>query len=498
MQGDEFESRLRQDLPRGHAAQPKSAGRERGLFARWLTPEEMTGEKWSHEGGLLLGRRAGRLIGWKDDRHVMTIAGSRAGKGVSLIIPNLFRYEGSALVVDPKGENAAETAAWREEGLGQDVHVLDPFDVSGRPCSSFNPLAELDAEYPHLIEDAGLFADALITHPDRGEKHWTESAQALLRALILLVAGEDETRRNLITVRKLLMLSGEKIRDRQFAAAQKGQELAGQEALIQLLRAEVNRSYGHICVGLAEQLSAMGDNERGSVLSSARTQTQWLDDERIADVLCRSDFDIANLKRRKTTIYLCLPAMRMGTHARWFRLMILLALSVMERTRTKPSAPVLFVLDEFPVLGHMQAIETAAGLMAGFGVKLWAIMQNVGQLKQHYDKAWQTFMANAGVITAFGVTDQETLKVLSDKLGHMRMAEKVSTGAVGTALLSGAAPFREDHHNVPLLAEPEIELVFARDEKRVLILGAGLRPAVAERVQYYDPWFREFYRSKAN
>ena len=38
MQADEFENRLRQELPRGHAAQAKSTGRERGLFARWLTP----------------------------------------------------------------------------------------------------------------------------------------------------------------------------------------------------------------------------------------------------------------------------------------------------------------------------------------------------------------------------------------------------------------------------------------------------------------------------
>jgi hypothetical protein len=38
MQAEEFETRLRQDLPRGQAAQAKSAGRERGLFARWLTP----------------------------------------------------------------------------------------------------------------------------------------------------------------------------------------------------------------------------------------------------------------------------------------------------------------------------------------------------------------------------------------------------------------------------------------------------------------------------
>ncbi len=113
MQADEFENRLRQDLPRGHAAAPKSVGRERPLFARWLTHSEMTGPQWDPKSGLLLGRRDGRIIGWNDDRHVMTIAGSRAGKGVSLIIPNLLLYEGSALVIDPKGENARITAGRR-------------------------------------------------------------------------------------------------------------------------------------------------------------------------------------------------------------------------------------------------------------------------------------------------------------------------------------------------------------------------------------------------
>ncbi|MGO9170782.1 MAG: hypothetical protein ACLP7P_02285 [Rhodomicrobium sp.] len=34
MQADEFENRLRQDLPRGHVAQAKPTGRERGLSAR--------------------------------------------------------------------------------------------------------------------------------------------------------------------------------------------------------------------------------------------------------------------------------------------------------------------------------------------------------------------------------------------------------------------------------------------------------------------------------
>jgi len=75
---------------------------------------------------------------------------------------------------------------WRRcaAGLGQEVHVIDPFGESGLPCSSFNPLATLDATSPDVVEDIGLFADALITHSEQGERHWTESAQGLKGAPI--------------------------------------------------------------------------------------------------------------------------------------------------------------------------------------------------------------------------------------------------------------------------------------------------------------------------
>lgn len=121
MADGDFEAKLRADLPRGHAVRPKSSGREHALFARWLTSTEMTGDLWQPEGWLLMGRRDGRLIGWRDDRHVMTIAGSRAGNGVSLIIPNLLFYGGSALVIDPKGENARITAGRRGRGTAAGV-----------------------------------------------------------------------------------------------------------------------------------------------------------------------------------------------------------------------------------------------------------------------------------------------------------------------------------------------------------------------------------------
>ena len=73
----------------------------------------------------------------------------------------------------------------------------------------------------------------------------------------------------------------------------------------------------------------------------------------------------------------------MGTHGRWLRLMIGLFLERMQRNLKPPAcgAPVLFLLEEFFTLGPMPSIEKAAGYAAGFGVKLWAILQDLQQLK---------------------------------------------------------------------------------------------------------------------
>jgi type IV secretory pathway TraG/TraD family ATPase VirD4 len=88
---DAFETQLQRDLPRGRVERPAVGTGERGRFARWLKPEELTGKDWNYEqGGLLLGRRAGRLIGWKDDRHVFMVAGNRSGKGRSFLINYLL------------------------------------------------------------------------------------------------------------------------------------------------------------------------------------------------------------------------------------------------------------------------------------------------------------------------------------------------------------------------------------------------------------------------
>ena len=200
----DFEQELQKELPRGVVGQPGAL-----VDAMWLEPAKLTGPQWQYRtasdqiGGLVLGYRDGRGIGTLDNRHVLTVAGSRGGKGVSLIVPNLLLYDGSVLAIDPKGELARITARARRE-KGQKVVVLDPFGESGiTPKGRFNPLDELDAEHPNVKDDAALIADALIIGNDR-DPHWTDSARILIKALILFTLTLPESDRHLITVWRLL------------------------------------------------------------------------------------------------------------------------------------------------------------------------------------------------------------------------------------------------------------------------------------------------------
>jgi len=103
-----------------------TANEIRALYKNW--PESMA---FGH---------LGRPVFLKTDKHVLIMASTRSGKGVSLIIPHLLRYEGSAFVLDPKGENAKATGRTRAV-LNDVVHVLDPFGITGKPQSRFNPLS---------------------------------------------------------------------------------------------------------------------------------------------------------------------------------------------------------------------------------------------------------------------------------------------------------------------------------------------------------------------
>jgi type IV secretion system protein VirD4 len=456
--------------------------------------------------------RGGQAVGYGDNRHAVLCAGSRAGKGRSCLIPTLLEYGGSVLALDPKGELADITARWRgdaQKGLGQRVCVVDPFGVTADRLKPFrvgyNPMtllrlktrAELAAgEKDTTIEDAGLIADALVGGEGHHDPHWDDSARTLIEGLLLHVAtwGGYANDRNLPMVRDVLM--------RRVSHTREGGEVPedGDDKKDKLLKREMLANADRLAeqgfVDVADVIEGAANdyfdrppNERGSVLSTARRHTKFLDYPPLRESLRHSGFDLRDLKRapKGLTIYLCLPAGRMGTCSRWFRLFVNLALQAMEDEPTMPAIPVLAVLEEFHVLGAMRQLEVAAGMIAGFGMKLLIVLQDLTQLKRHYKDGWETFLGNAGVMVFFGNSDLTTLEFISKRCGTTSMIVDRQSDVTSTQQVGGQTGKSWSLEVRELLTPEEAARLFGRDnkEQRALVIRAGQPTAmVVQRVKY--------------
>jgi type IV secretion system protein VirD4 len=165
----------------------------------------------------------------------------------------------------------------------------------------------------------------------------------------------------------------------------------------------------------------IGDGRtQSTILSTAQTQTDWLDSRPIKASLSAGAFDFATLKDTPTTVYLILPPNRLATHATWLRLMIASVLQPLLRSVRPAKVPVLMMLDEFAQMGHISVIENNMGLMREYGVKLWPILQDLTQLKDLYAGRWESFVGNAGVLQSFAPQDETTRDYLS-KLSGQRL-----------------------------------------------------------------------------
>jgi type IV secretion system protein VirD4 len=155
--------------------------------------------------------------------------------------------------------------------------------------------------------------------------------------------------------------------------------------------------------------------------------------------LARDGINFADLKRRPITVYVILPAERLETHSVWLRLVIITAL----RSLFKPGGlPTTFMLDEFAQLGHLKPIEAAFGLVRGYGVQVWPVLQDLNQLKDLYEKRWETFVGNAGVVQGFGPNDSSTAEWMSLRAGETTLVAKGfnqggSSGARGESSSDG-------------------------------------------------------------
>ncbi|WP_439926218.1 type IV secretory system conjugative DNA transfer family protein [Nitrobacter sp. JJSN] len=354
-------------------------------------------------------RTPDEYVHWDGVGHLMTLAPTRTGKSETTIVPNLLRYRGAAVVLDPKGELFQLTSAWRQREVGP-VYRISPFEAQSH---SYNPIAHVRDE-----GEARSLADVLIPDDLQASGFFKKDAVAFMTALIQFIRETTPAHlqclalvRHLSTSKdRLLNVAAEmvkfsnipNVRDAGDAILSKSKDV-GLPSLIATLNAELS------CFGL--------DNVR-----------------RVTE---RNDFDFRTIKRDNATVYIQVPLAHMNSYAPFVRTLLTSALDAQLDTPAS-QYQALFVLDEFLALKTFQKFQDAIRTHASYGVRLWFFLQELAELERLYPTSWKGFF-NTSVKQFFGTDETFTGEIISKQLGETTVAYENSsvTGNVNSTTSPG-------------------------------------------------------------
>jgi type IV secretion system protein VirD4 len=344
---------------------------------------------------------------------MITLGPPGSGKGMTLLVPNLARLNRSILVIDPKGELAAITGKHRRK-FGP-VIVLNPFGVllESSPfkflkSEGFNPISALNPASDLFVDDAASIAEGLI-RIDEHQPYFGEGARALIAASLMHLRRTVGANASFDMMRKMIC-----------APTQYGTDKRGKTDIVGGFLKDVEDMARCGFVPIENKVGRFLSSTEGltECISTAISQTDFLDSPPISRDLVGGHVDFAAMKRKTVTVYVILPARELDKHANWLRLVVTTALNALTSSPPTERPPVLFMLDEFAQLGYIRAIENAMGMVRGYGVQIWPILQDATQLQAIYRDRWETFLGTAGMISAFTPNDMTTAKYLSERSGQ--------------------------------------------------------------------------------
>jgi len=432
--------------------------------------------------GIFLGRYQEGLLYRRDlyypgENHCLTVGAAGSGKGTSVVVPNLLLNPESMVVTDVKGELHAMTAQYRREVMGHDIVVINPFhetlsDELGItiPDDGYDPAGGLVRPGPTVKDDAELLASLLLPKPansDAKSDFFIGAGQQELTAGMIDIIRRGQ-RLTLPGLRAWLMALPETYEAQLLAMAEStafnglAREM-GSRLLSTLTNAPQQFAGGHACaedaLRLYDSFGPMG-----------------------AHVSRGDGFSFEIMKERPTTVYVILPSDRGVTHAAWMNLVVSSAIELVGRDRTNKR--VTFLMDELANLGYLPNLLRGMAQYRAQGVRVHGCIQQVSQIRRLYGaEGWRDMVGLCDVVQAFGVTEYETCKLLSDMAGQTTV-EDVSQNlapAMAQGLSHASLSYSARRAGVPLL-RPEDIRGMAPDKQ--LIFYRNMPPLIAEKVDY--------------
>lgn len=468
---------LRRDYRRIDRQRRESAtthGRARRADASDIKRFGLAGSNGIFLGQYKTGRRRGIDVWYPGENGGLTIGPPGSGKAVCGSIVNLLLNTETIICHDPKFELYAVTAQHRREAMGHDIVLLCPHhatlstelgidlrDTGYNPCS-------IVRDGPTLKDDIEMLASMLLPSPGHANpqaEFFALSGQRceIAAALYLKVSGQPLS----LPAMNAWLMAGPATLEKQLGEMMKSTALNG----------IVSEIGGKLLSTLAN-----APEEFQGGLSSAQNALRIYDGwGPLGKHVSRNEFNPASIKRRPTTVYIGLPSDFGVTHAPWINVALSTLLEAVGRDRT--NARVTVLLDELGTIGYLPNLLRSMALYRAQGLRVHGYIQQISQIRRLYGpEGWRDLVGLCDFIQAFGVTDYETCKLLSDMMGHATV-EDVNQTLRPSALGMSAADlsYGQSRTGQPLMRPEDIRTLPSHQQ---LIFYRNMPPLVADKVDY--------------
>ncbi|QND44596.1 type IV secretory system conjugative DNA transfer family protein (plasmid) [Rhizobium lusitanum] len=401
-------------------------------------------------------------VRYSGDSHFFVNGPSRSGKGRGFVMPNLLEYEGSVIVLDVKLENYTLTGPARM-AMGQRCYVFAPGSAHSH---RWNPL-DFVRDWPERSTDLINLAATLLPIGEKEEAYWKQTARGLLAGALgyVLESASMEGRRNLRSVLRLLSTG------RPFSAML--QEIIDNEPELD-----------QFILGSFRQHLGRDEEQRPSFEGHVTTALAAFNNLLIAEACSASDFDIRNLRRKPFSLFIAAPVSDFGTVEPIIRLLIQQIHDVMLRSLPGAEEPhkILMMLDEFYQFERLPEIIKRAPLVAGYGLTIALVAQNIPQIDERYGQQTRNaLLGNMDVKLSIAVGDDATAKIVSDNLGR-KYEEREGWGRQ-TGLLFGKQASSGRFELMPLMDPGSVQRL--DDENTILQVRSGYG-AILNKLNFYS------------
>lgn len=438
------------------------------------------------KGGVIIGRYKGKLIRYTQPDFISMGAGTRAGKGAGIVIPNLLDFWMSMLILDPKQECYNITSLYRQKVLGHKVYLFDPFS---KKTHGFNALFYIDLNEPSGMTDLLGLAETIYQTGglEGAEKHFNSEAQKiycayaqLLWFLINYMPDDLKTYevKNCFSIGTVLELYNQLPAETIVNNRDDYLELCDNAHIRFMVIDACNK---------IKAFSELGDDPKASVSGTFTGKLNLFTLPLFREATDRNDFDLRNMRKEKMTVYLGIMATEVDIANNLLNLFFNFAIKVNMRENPdfvpEIKYDVLNLLDEFPAIGSMPYIKKASGFIAGYRLKLLTIYQNLSQLNEIYGiEGAKSLMANHPCKIIYAVNEKEDADKFSAQLGYQTL--KATSKSKNNASKGGSSRGESESDSSRALVLPQELGTLNFDEQFILLKGEN--PIKCNKAFYFN------------